>query len=45
MKKEHLPGWASMLVLAWIATQLQALVEVGGKYPIEAPFFSLGSTL
>ena len=41
MKKEHLPGWASMLVLAWIATQSQALVEVGGKHPVEAAVIAI----
>ena len=36
MKKEFLPGWILMLVVALIATSLSKLVEVGGKHPIEA---------
>jgi len=36
MKKEFLPGWILMLVVALFATSLSKLVEVGGKHPIEA---------
>lgn len=36
MKKEFLPGWILMLIVALIATSLSKLVEVGGKHPIEA---------
>lgn len=36
MKKDFLPGWILMLVVAVVATSLSRLVEIGGKHPVEA---------
>jgi len=41
MKKEFLPGWILMLVVAIVATSLSRLVEVGGKHPIEAAVIAI----
>jgi uncharacterized integral membrane protein (TIGR00698 family) len=41
MKKEFLPGWVLMLVVAIVATSLSRLVEVGGKHPVEAAVIAI----
>jgi uncharacterized integral membrane protein (TIGR00698 family) len=41
MKKEFLPGWVTMFLVAVVATSLSKLVEVGGKHPIEAAVIAI----
>lgn len=41
MKKEFLPGWILMLVVAVVATSLSGLVEIGGKHPVEAAVIAI----
>ena len=36
MKREFIPGWLMMTVLALVAGRLHKLVEIGGKHPLEA---------
>jgi uncharacterized integral membrane protein (TIGR00698 family) len=41
MKKEFLPGWVLMLVVAIMAFSLSKLVEIGGKHAVEAAIIAI----
>ncbi|MGD8540013.1 MAG: putative sulfate exporter family transporter [Candidatus Aminicenantes bacterium] len=41
MKREFLPGWIMMLIVAIVATSLSKLVEIGGKHPVEAAVIAI----
>ena len=41
MKREFLPGWVVMMVLAWLATWAHNLVEIGGKHPLETAVIAI----
>jgi uncharacterized integral membrane protein (TIGR00698 family) len=41
VKKEYLPGWLMMLVVAAISYHLSRLVVMGGKNPLEAPVVAI----
>lgn len=40
-KREYLPGWLAMLVVAVVSYYLSKLIVMGGKNPIEAPVIAI----
>ena len=41
VKKEYLPGWLVMLIVAMVAYCLSGLIVMGGKHPLEAPVIAI----
>jgi len=41
MKREFIPGWIVMVVLAFVAGWGNKLVEIGGKHPLEAAVIAI----